>query len=200
MRKRRCPVKRKLCLKTDGEFMKQISHKDFIGISLIAVTMIVLVSLLSRFFSGSWIQTVGGFILMYFPVLLVYVMVQRRRDKREAKRKSSKSSNLRTHTTQSNAVGKALVAQRKSDLFFRMKMYGICALFGILAGFTISGFWSTMLNMNRCPVCGQYNAQKVHRKGSDASFYFTCSGGMKINQFRSPKPQQNRLVLPPDDR
>ena len=177
--------------------MKRISHKDFIGISLIAVTMIVLVSLLSRFFSGSWIQTVGGFILMYFPVLLVYVMVQKRKDKRKAKRKSS---NFSTHTRQPNAVGKALVAQRRGDLFFRMKMYGICALFGILAGFTISGFWSTMLNMNRCPVCGQYNAQKVHRKGSDVSFYYTCSGGTKINQFGAPKPQRNTLTSPLDDR
>lgn len=177
--------------------MKQISRKDFIGISLIAITMIVLVSLLSRFFSGSWIQTVGGFILMYFPVLLVYLMVQKRGDKREAKRKSS---NFSTHTTQPNAVGKALVAQRRSDLFFRMKMYGICALFGILAGFTISGFWSTMLNMNRCPVCGEYNAQKVHRKGSEASFYFSCSGGTKINQFTVPKPQRNTLTSPLEDR
>ena len=195
MRKRRCTVRRKLCLKTDGEFMKRISRKNFIGISLIAITMITLVSLLSRFFSGSWIQTVGGFVLMYFPVLLVYVIAQKRKYKREAEQKSSYPD-----PTQPNAVGKILVAQRRSDLFFRMKMSGVCALFGILAGFTISGFWSTMLNMNRCPVCGQYNTQKVHRKGSDASFYYTCSGGTKINQFTVPKPQQNTLVLPLDDR
>ena len=186
---------KKLCLKTDGEFMKRTSRKDFIGISLIAITMIVLVSLLSRFFSGSWIQTVGGFMLMYFPVLLVYVMAQKRKYKREAERKSSFPD-----PTQPNVAGKALVAQRRSDLFFRMKMYGICTLFGILAGFTISGFWSTMLNMNRCPVCGQYDAQKVHRKGPDASFYYTCSGGTKINQFTAPKPQRNTLISPLEDR
>lgn len=116
--------------------MKRIARKDFIGISLIAITMIVVVGLLSRFFSGSWIQTVGGFILMYFPVLLMYVMAQKRKYKREAEQKSSFPD-----PTQPNAVGKALVAQRRSDLFFRMKMYGIGTLFGILAGFTISGFW-----------------------------------------------------------
>ena len=119
--------------------------------------MIVLVSLLSRFFGGSWIQTVGGFMLMYFPVLLVYVIAQKRKYKREAEQKSSC-----LNPTQPNAVEKVLVAQRRSDLFFRMKMSGICALFGILAGFTISGFWSGILN--RCSACGRFDAEEVPSK------------------------------------
>lgn len=181
--------------------MKRFLRKDSIILSsFLAIVIAIFGGLLSKLIGASWIRTVIGFVFMYFPVLLVYVMVQKRKDKQEAERKSSKSANLSTHTAQPNAVGKALVAQRRSDLFFRMKMYGICALFGILAGFTISGFWSTMLNMNRCPVCGQYNAQKVHRKGPDASFYYTCSGGTKMNQFTVPKPQQNALILPIDDR
>lgn len=174
--------------------MKWISRKDFIGISLIAITMIVLVSLLSRFFSGSWIQTLGGFMLMYFPVLLVYVMAQKRKCKREIEQKSSFPDPV-----QPNAIGKALVAQRRSDLFFRMKMYGVCTLFGILAGFTISGFWSTTLNMNRCTICGKYNAEKAHRRGTSASFYYICPGA-KTNQLSVPKPYQDTLVPPLDDR
>jgi uncharacterized membrane protein YfcA len=181
--------------------MKRFLRKDsIILLSFLAAVIAIFGGLLSRLIGASWIRTVIGFILMYFPVLLVYVMVQKRKDKREAERKSSKSSNLSTHRTQTECRGKTLVAQRRSDLFFSIKMYGICTLFGILAGFTISGFWSTMLNMNRCPVCGQYDAQKVHRKGPDASFYYTCSGGTKINQFTGPKPQQNTRVLLLDDR
>ena len=176
--------------------MKRFLRKDSIILSLsLAVVIAIFGGLLSKLIGASWIRTVIGFILIYFPVLLVYVMAQKRKYKREAEQKSSFPD-----PTQPNAVGKALVAHRRSDLFFCMKMYGICALFGILAGFTISGFWSTMLNMNRCPACGQYNAQKVHRKGPDASFYYTCSGGTKINQFTVPKPQQNALILPIDDR
>ena len=146
--------------------MKQFLRKDFIILSSFIVVMAIFSGLLSRLIGASWIRTVIGFVLMYFPVLLVYVMVQKRKNKQEAERKSSKSVNLSTHIAQPNAVGKALVAQQRSEFFFQLRMWGICALFGILAGFTISGFWSTMLNMNRCPVCGKYNAEKAHRRGN----------------------------------
>lgn len=180
--------------------MKRFLRKDsVILLSFLAIVITIFAGLLSRLIGTSWIRTVIGFVLMYFPVLLVYVMVQKRKDKQETERKSSKSANLSTHTAQPNAVGKALVAQQRSEFFFLLRMWGICALFGVLAGFTISGFWSTMLNMNRCPVCRKYNAEKAHRRGTSASFYYICSGA-KTNQFSVPKPQRNTLVLPLDDR
>ena len=178
--------------------MKRFLRKDFIILSSFAVVMAIFSGLLSSFIGASWSRTVIGLILMYSAVLLTYTMAQKRKSKREANRESSKSYNLMTHTTQPNAVGKALVAQQRSDFFFRLRMLGICILFGGLAGLTISGFWSGLLN--RCSACGQFDGEKAHRWiGPNDTVYYNCPG-TKARQFVVPKPQRNTLVPPLDDR
>ncbi len=178
--------------------MKRFLRKDSIIFSaVLGIVITIFVGLLSRLNGASWIRTVIGFALMYFPCLLVYIMAQKRKFKRAVEQESAKSAHLSTHIAPPNAVGKALVAQQRSDFFFLLRMMGICALFGLLSGFTICGFWSTI--MNRCPVCGKYNAKKAHRRGTSISFYYTCSGE-KPNQFSVSKPYQNTLIPPTDDR
>ena len=178
--------------------MPRLSRKDFVILSLFFLVMTLFSSLLSKFTEASWTQAVIGFMLMYFPVLLTWGMAQRRKHKREAERKSLKSQNSGIHTTQPNAVGKALVRQQRNEFFFRLRMWGISMLFGALAGLTLSGFWSGILNI--CPACGQFDAEKVHRRlGRNDTVYYNCPG-TQVKQFSVPKPQQNTFVSPLDDR
>ena len=178
--------------------MRQLLRKDFVTLSLFFLVMAIFCGLLSELIGASWIRTVIGFILMIFPVLLTHRLVQRRKRKQEAERKSLKPDNSSAHTTQPKAVGKALIAQRRSEFFFNLRMWGVCLLFGLLAGLTISGFWSGILN--RCSACGQYDAEKAHRRtGLNGIVYYTCPGA-QVKRFSVPTPQRNTLIQPLDDR
>ncbi len=178
--------------------MHWLSRKDFVVFSLFFLVVAIFCGLLSELIGVSWIRTVIGFTLLIFPVLLIQELVQKRKHEREAERKSLKPDDSSTHTTQPNAVGKTLVAQQRSDFFFRLRMLGICALFGVLSGLTISGFWSGILN--RCSACGKYDAEKSHRRlGPNDTVYYNCPG-TQVKQFSVPKPQRNTLVSPLDDR
>ena len=178
--------------------MQRLLRKDFVILSLFFLAMAMFCGLLSRLIGFSWIRTVIGFTLMILPVLLIHGLVQKRKHEREAERKSLKPDDPSTHTTQPNAMGKTLVAQQRSDFFFRLRMWGICALFGVLSGLTISGFWSGILN--RCSACGKYDAEKIHRRlGPNDTIYYTCPG-TQVKQFSVPKPQRNTFVSPLDDR
>lgn len=178
--------------------MKRLSRKDLVIPSLFFLAMAMFCGLLSILIGASWIRTVIGLILMYFPILMIWRMTQKRKHKQEAEWKSLKSRNASTHTTQPNVVGKALVAQQRSNFFFVLKICGICLLFGGLAGLTISGFWSGILN--RCSACGQYDAETVHRRiGLNGVVYYNCPGA-KAKQFSVPKPQRDTLTPTLDDR
>ena len=178
--------------------MKRLLRKDFVIPSLFFFAMALFCSLLSNLIGASWIRTVIGLMLMYFPILMIWRMTQKRKHKQEAEWKSLKSQSSSTHTTQPNVVGKALVAQQRSNFFFLLKMCGICILFGGLTGLTISGFWSGILN--RCSACGKYDAETVHRRsGLNGIVYYNCPG-TKAKRFSAPKPQQDTLIQPLDDR
>ena len=178
--------------------MQRLSRKNFVILSLFFLLMAIFCGLLSRFLGASWILAVIGFTLICFPVLLTWGMAQKRKHEREAKRKSLKSHNSSTDITQPNAVGKVLVVQQRSEFFFNLKMWGICLLFGGLAGLTIGGFWSGVLN--RCSACGQFDAEKAHRRpGPNLTVYYNCPG-TKAQRFSVPKPQQDTLIRPLDDR
>ena len=178
--------------------MQRLLRKDFVIFFLLFLVIAIFCGLLSELMGASWIRVVIGLILMYFPVLLTWRMAQKRKHEREAERKSLKSHNPSTHTTQPDTVGKVLVAQQRSDFFFRLRMWGIALLFGSLAGLTISGFWAGMLN--RCSACGQFDAEKAHRRpGPNLTVYYNCPG-TKAQRFSVPKPQQDTLIRPLDDR
>ena len=178
--------------------MQRLLRKNFVIFFLLFLVIAIFCGLLSELIGASWIRTVIGLILMYFPVLLIWRMTQKRKHKQEAEWKSLKSRNSSTPTTQPNVVGKALVAQQRSNFFFHLKMWGICLLFGGLAGFTISGFWSGALNI--CSTCGQFDAEKAHRRlGPNDTVYYNCPG-TQVKQFSVPKPQRNTFVSPLDDR
>ena len=178
--------------------MKRLLRKDFVILSLFFLAMAMFCGLLSGLIGFSWIRVVIGFMLMYFPILMIWRMTQKRKHKQEAEWKSLKSHNSSTHTTQPNVVGKALVAQQRREFFFLLKMCGIGTLFGGLAGLTISGFWSGILN--RCSACGRYDAEKAHRRfGPNDTVYYNCPG-TQVKQFSVPKPQRNTFVSPLDDR
>lgn len=178
--------------------MRRLLRKDFVIPSLFFLAMATFCGLLSSLIGTSGIRTVIGLMLMYFPILMIWRMTQKRQHKQEAEWKSLKSRNASTHTTQPSTLGKALVAQQRSNFFFLLKMCGICILFGGLAGLTISGFWSGILN--RCPACGKYDAETVHRRiGLNGIVYYNCPGA-KAKQFSVPKPQRDTLIQPLDDR
>ena len=178
--------------------MQRFLRKDFIILSLFVLAMATFCGLLSKLIGASWIRAVIGLILIYFPILLIWRMTQKRKHEQESERKSLESHNASTHTTPPNAIGKTLVAQQRSNFFFLLRMCGICLLFGALAGLTISGFWSGILN--RCSACGQYDAEKAHRTvGLNNIVYYNCPGA-KVKQFAVPKPQQNTRVPPFNDR
>ena len=101
--------------------------------------------------------------------------------------------------TQSNSVGKRLVAEHRKKMFYRIKIYALCALVGGIFGLTISGFWSGLLN--RCSVCGQFDAEQAHRRtlGPDGPVYYWCQPD-QMKQFFVPKPNTNTLTPPTDDR
>lgn len=178
--------------------MERLSRKNFAILSLFFLAMALFCGLLSHLIGASGIRTVIGLMLMYFPILMIWRMTQKRKYKQEAEWKSLKSQSSSTHTTQPSTVGKVLVAQQRSNFFFLLKMCGICILFGGLAGLTISGFWSGILN--RCSACGQYDAETVHRRiGLNGIVYYNCPGA-KAKQFLVPKPQRDTLIQPLDDR
>lgn len=178
--------------------MKRLLRKDFVILSLLLLAMATFCVLLSNLIGASWIRTVIGLMLMYFPILMIWRITQKRKHKQEVEWKSLKSHNASTYTTQPNVVGKALVAQQRSNFFFLLKMCGICLLFGGLAGLTISGFWWGILN--RCSACGRYDAETVHRRiGLNGIVYYNCPGA-KAKQFSVPKPQQDTLTPSLDDR
>ena len=178
--------------------MYWLSRKDFIFLFLFFLVMAIFCGLLSEYVGASWIRTVIGLMLMYFPILLTWKMAQKRKHEREAERKSLKPHTPSTHTTQPDTVGKVLVAQQRSELFFKLRMWGIALLFGGLAGLTISGFWSGVLN--RCSVCGQFDAEKIHRRlGPNGTVYHNCPG-TQVKQSLVPKLQRDTLTLPLDDR
>ena len=102
--------------------------------------------------------------------------------------------------TQPNSVGRELVAQHRRKLFLRLKIYVVSLIVGGLIGLTISGFWSSLLK--RCPECGQLRAvvkSHIQTIGPNGTVYYNCQPKM-INQFSVPKPRQNTLVPPLDDR
>ena len=178
--------------------MHWLSRKDFIFFFLFFLVAAIVCGLLSEFVGASWIRSVIGFTLMTFPVLLIHKFAQKRKHEREAERKPLKPDNSSTHTTQPNTVGKVLVAQQRSDFFFNLRMWGIGILFGCLAGFTISGFWSGLLN--RCSACGQFDAEKVHQLSSpNNTIYYNCPG-TEAKQFSVAKPQRDTFTISPDDR
>lgn len=178
--------------------MKRLSRKSFAILSLFLLAMAVFCGLLSKLIGASWLRTVIGLMLMYFPILMIWRMTQKRKHKQETEWKSLKSRNASTHTTQPNVVGKVLVAQQRSNFFFLVKMCGICLLFGGVAGLTISGFWSGILN--RCSTCGRYDAETAHRRiGLNGIVYYICPG-TNAKQFSVPKPQRDTLIQPLDDR
>ena len=178
--------------------MHWLSRKDFIFFFLFFLVAAIFCGLLSKLIGASWIRTVIGLILMYFPVLLTWKMAQKRKHEREAEQKSLKSHNPSTHITQPDTVGKVLVAQQRSEFFFNLRMWGIAILFGFLAGLTISGFWSGILN--RCSACGKYDAEKIHRSlGLNGTVYYNCPG-TKVKQSLVPKLQRDTLTPSLDDR
>lgn len=178
--------------------MQRLLRKDFIILSLLFLAMATFCGLLSKSIGASWIRTVIGLLLIYFPILLIWKMAQKRKHEQETERKSLQPHNASTHATPPNAVGKTLVAQHRSNFFFLLRTCGICLLFGVLAGLTISGFWSGILN--RCSACGRYDAEKAHRRhGLNGIVYYNCPG-TKVEQFSVPKPQQDTLIQPLDDR
>lgn len=178
--------------------MKRLLRKDFVILFLFFPVMAIFCGLLSEYVGASWIRTVIGLMLMYFPVLLTWRMAQKRKHEREAERKSLKPHTPSTHTTQPDTAGKVLVAQQRSEFFFKLRMWGIAVLFGGLAGLTISGFWSGVLN--RCSACGQFDAEKAHRSpGPNLTVYYNCPG-TKAQRFSVPKQQRDTLTPSLDDR
>lgn len=97
--------------------------------------------------------------------------------------KSSRSNNSGTP----NTVGKQLGTKERGKRFSRLKKYSLSIILGSLLGFTIgftvSGFWSALIN--RCTACGAFGAEEGHRRDfyQERGSYYICQPEQRTSFF-----------------